>query len=853
MSAKKKSIKAFVLLLATCIPLVAIATTYRQTTPSEQTATQLGWVIDPTAYCGGYYIEQPFIPLADATNEDAVGITGNQGLLAQRGTSILEDQVTITRRDQEITANKAYLYRDPVTFKLTSAELLGNIHLREPNTLIIAKQGRYTFDTKAKSLIDILYRTSLFEKQADSAKTPLPDIHQVHKITKLTAWGKAYEFSQTEPNVYEFSKASFSTCPPLHPAWRVKSSHMVLNKNTGRGYATHSRLYVKGIPVLYMPYINFPIDNRRKSGFLWPTIGASNRWGPYVLTPYYWNMAPNYDMTITPGILTKSGFRLVDDFRYLTEHHTGDLNFSILPNDRFFADFQRATRTTPKFSASTNPVTQAEFNRLMSDSTTRKGLFWRNDSHLDDYWSSHIDFNYAGDDYYLRDFGNNLNQITQNQLLQEGDLFYKGPNWNFTGRVQAYQTLHPIDEFNVQNQYRRLPQLILDGDYPEQAFGLQYFINNEVTHFDILNTPGTSINLPIGNRLHTQPGVALPMYWPYFYINPRLQMDLTEYELYQTADTQTPPIKKRALPIFHIIASGASFGRDATLFGHLFQQTLEPQVYYTYIPYRNQASIPIFDTTINTLTYDQLFNYNRFTGLDRIGDANQIGVGVTTRLIDQESGLEKVHLGVGEIVYFANRLVTLCNNNSCTDNPDNHANYQRLSPLSGVLDYHVNALWQFTGNVIWNPTTKQMNNTTLGLHYKPDEFHIINLGYSYAHSGNPLSGISTNNTSDNLKVTDISAVWPVFRDISGLGRWSQNWNQGHLQNLLYGLQYDTCCWAVRLVGGRAFTGLDPNNNNRPTYTSEFYVQFSLKGLGNIDSGNPGGLLHNISGYNPQFR
>jgi LPS-assembly protein len=283
-----------------------------------------------------------------------------------------------------------------------------------------------------------------------------------------------------------------------------------------------------------------------------------------------------------------------------------------------------------------------------------------------------------------------------------------------------------------------------------------------------------------------------------------------------------------------------------------FEQTLEPQAYYTYIPYRNQASIPVFDTTVNTLTYDQLFNYNRFSGIDRIGDANQIGLGVSSRFIDQESGLEKARVGVGDIIYFANRMVTLCNSSEdCSDNPDNHANYQRLSPISGMASYSVNPLWSVGANAIWNPVSKQTDNNSMNLHYQSDERHIVNLGYSFARNGDIYSGISTNTSENNLKLTDLSMVWPLTMSVSALGRWSEDWHINRLQNLLGGLQYDTCCWAMRLVGGREFVRLNPNSST-PQYNNEVFIQFALKGLGNIGSGNPSGILSNIYGYRTDF-
>ena len=759
--------------------------------------------------------------------------------------------MAIIRQGQQITAHKAYLYRDMSSGKLSAMEMIGDVHYREPNTLVIAKQGRYYLNTQTKSLNDILYRTALTNnRQIIGPSLPPEEIKHERKITSLTAWGRAYEFSQTQPQVYELAEASFTTCPPIAPAWQIKAKHIVLNKNTGRGYATSARILVENIPVFYFPYINFSIDKQRKSGFLWPTIGNSNAWGPYLLTPFYWNIAPNYDMTITPGLLTKRGIQLSDHFRYLTQTSEGSLNGSVLPNDREFADFRH--QTDAAYAASRNPVIQSELNRLRTDSNTRKGFFWRDDSHFNAHWSSHVDFNYAGDDYYLRDFGSDLNEITQNQLLQEGDLYYKSPNWNFIGRLQTYQTLHPISinsEVPVQNQYRRLPQLILNADYPNQRYGLEYFIQSDITHFEILKTPGTHIDHPTGNRFHLQPGVSWPLDLSYFYMTPRAQLALTEYNLYQIEDQQLPGNIKRAVPIFDI-TTGWIFTRHIRLFRYGFQQTLEPQLYYVYVPYRNQADIPIFDTTVNTLTYDQLFNYNRFSGIDRIGNANQVSVGITTRLIDQLSGLEKVRLGIGQMIYFVKRRVTLCNNNACTDNPDNPILEQHFSPILGLLKYNVNIAWSISANTLWNPITKLFENTTLNFHYQPDMQRILNLGYSFVRNGDSLSGITVNSSQSNLQVADFSFAWPLTPTISTIGRFSQDIKQNHFQNALLGLQYDTCCWAIRLVGGQAFTNLSTNNS--PQYHNQYYMQFAFKGLGNIGTGNPSGLLSRISGYNTQF-
>lgn len=829
---------------------------------SNTLANELGWVDSTANNCGGYYLEQPFLYPDNADQSKTVGVTGSQALFSQHGTTVLEGNVSLVRFGQEITANKAYVYRSQTNGKITSMDLQGDVHLREPNTLVLAKRGNYNFESKNKSLLDILYRTTLMNGKhiAGPNNVDRSSMQQERRITNLTAWGQADEFAQNEPKIYELKGSSFSTCPPKNPAWKIKASHLVLNKNTGRGYATNVRLFVKKVPVFYIPYFNFSIDHQRKSGFLWPTFGYKNGStsniyagsGAMVLAPFYWNMAPNYDMTITPGYLSWRGVRIADKFRYLSSLGRGDLQVSVLPNDRLFSTFQ--TYAAKEYANSSDNVTQAELSRLLSSSTTRKSLSWHDKMVFNEHWSTNVDFSYVGDDYYMRDFGD-ISDTTQNQLLQEGDLYYKGENWNFIGRLQTYQTLHPIESSNVSNQYRRAPQLVLNGDYPDQAFGLEYFINTEATHFDIRNTPGIEFNQPIGNRFLLQPGVSLPIYTPYFFVNPRAQVSMRKYSLYQTTPTDTPEDMQRTIPIFDM-AMGAALNRNMTLFNQMYEQTLEPQIYYTYIPYKNQSKVPTFDTTVSTLTYDQIFNYNRFIGIDRIGDANQVGVGISSRILNSDTGLEKVRMGVGEIIYFANRRVTFCNDeNTCYDNPQNPSNRLKLSPISGLINYAVNPVWNLDSNAIFDPIQKQLNNATIGVHYKPDERHIINLGYGYVFTGqtsSTASGGIVSSAQNNLKLTDISFSWPATSDLSAVGRWSQNWNQEHLQNLVYGLQYDTCCWAARFVGGRTFIGLDAINNNKPIYSNDFYIQFSLKGIGEYGSGNPAGLLSTITGYNTKF-
>lgn len=834
----------------------------------HQLAEQLGWIEQPAHSCGGYYQEAPFISPDYLKHRDKLQITSNQYNIAQHGVSLLEGNVTLVYQLRQIIANKAYLYRSATTGKLGSVYFKDSLQLREPNTLILAQKGYFDITTKANALFDITYRTAIYgtlpKLRSDTRQPSQASLHaleRTRRVAGLSAWGQAKKYAQTQPKIYHFTEVSYTTCPPTHSVWQVKAKYLELNKKTGRGSAEHARLLFKDIPVFYTPYLNFPLDSRRKTGFLWPTVGSLNRnnsySGYYFGLPIYFNVAPQYDTTITPTFYSERGLQLADLFRYLTPTSNGNLRISLLPSDKYFPVFKAKQLQTYQFSS--DSYQQAELNRLLNTHNTRSSLSWQHKTRFNPHWDSTIDFNYVSDDYFLEDFSRNLTENTQNQLPQQGEVHYASEHWNFTGRIQAYQTLHPIDTDSVfKNQYVRFPQLILSGDYPEARGGLHYFIHSEATHFDIQHTPGDPTQYPMGGRVHAQPGIELPLNWPSLYLIPRAQLALTDYGLSHT-DNVTAKHQNRSLPIFDI-SSGLYLDRDIHFSARHYQQTLEPQAYYVYVPFRDQVHIPIFDTTVNALSYDQLFIYNRFSGIDRINDANRLSLGLASRILDQESGTEHVRFAVGEIIYFKNRDVTLCQRaDACTDHPNSNDNKRRISPVSAILNLNLNAAWSGLANAIWDPQTKQLNNQTVAIQYQRDHDRVINLAFSYVRNGDPFGGIIANsnssvagiNNENNLKLTDFSISWPISGQWGAVGRWSEDWNTLHFQNLFYGLQYDSCCWAAQFVAGRTFVKIQ---DNRPQYSNQFYFQLSLKGLGSFNGkGDPtAALKNNIAGYQSRF-
>src|SRR5579872_1735691 len=358
-------------------------------------AKELGWIPCNENRCGGFYLESPFVYTKELANTDKVQVTADQMLFAQHGTSIGQGKVTISRFGEQIIANKAYLYRDPVTGKLSSIDLIDDVTLHEPDSLVIAKTGHFDLKTKGKSLKDILYRTVIYSDRDQQKQQVYTEqqLEKSRKIVHLSAWGKASEFKQTEPQIYEFQNASYSTCPPTTDTWRVNASRITLNKNTGRGVARDARVYVKDIPVFYTPYINFPIDSRRQTGFLTPTVGTSSKTGLMLRTPFYWNTAPNYDSTITPAYFSKRNLQLDELFRYLTPTSNGYVNAAALPYDKAFANLKETYQT--QYQSSTNPYIQADLHRLENASDTRKSLYWVNNTRFNEHWTTNVDYSYV--------------------------------------------------------------------------------------------------------------------------------------------------------------------------------------------------------------------------------------------------------------------------------------------------------------------------------------------------------------------------------------------------------------------------------------------------------------------------
>ncbi len=792
----------------------------------------LGWQNDrSTPVCRGSYQPTTVTPLA---NPDEVRILADRVSFYRDKRSTLSGHVEVQQGQRVVNAQTAYVYRDPKSNEVTKIEFLGDVRYLEPDRLMIARKAQINPQDKSGITEDVLYR---FNTHKSSAELP--------------AWGRASLIRRFANQDYLLRKATYTTCAPQDKAWDIRADSITLDNANAKGIARNATLRIHDWPVLYSPYLSFPTNKNRKSGFLMPLVGYSNVGGFDLGLPYYWNIAPNYDMTIVPHVYAKRGTMLGGEFRYLTGNNYGKIEGSFLPDDRAFGAFLKNNAY--------------KYPRLRGNSANRWSFGVMDNTYFTPNLRLNVNVQQVSDDYYFQDFSTNLVTITQRQLLRQADVTYTTENWLFRGMGQSYQTLQPVNEIRLSPVYERLPQLMANGTYTNLPFNADL---NILAQYDQFHWPVERWNFtprikPQGPRFHLNPILSVPVMKPWGYITPSVQLVENYYDVqnYRTKGfhnnwrVQNKDFN-RTIPRYSV-DGGLFFERDFHLMGNEYTQTLEPRLFYLRVPYQNQTPIPVYDSGFMIFNANQLFRTNRFSGFDRIGDANQLAYAVTTRWLLDSTGGEKANFTIGQIKYFNDRRVQLCQSATgyCVDNPLTFGNLSSTygtSPIASRAFYHFNSSWSVSGDYIWDPATKATNNGDLNLRYKPKPNAIISAGYSYLVNGD-VTAVRDNGASNNALNQAIAAfAWPVSERWSTVGAYSQNISKNYSMMSLLGVQYDNCCWAVRVLGGRTFKNL--NEHFKPQYNNNVYVQLLLKGLGSVANSDPYNILSTyIPGYNDPFR
>ena len=606
----------------------------------------------------------------------------------------------------------------------------------------------------------------------------------------VTSRGAADVIKLEGKDKYHLKNATLTSCKPGDNDWYIQAGELDVDMARNLGEARKAKLVFKDMPIAYLPWVDFPLNNERKTGFLPPTIGYSGKSGMEASVPFYVNLAPNRDLTLTPRELSKRGLQLAADFRYLDRNYNGEARIEDLSNDRV-ANRNRYAVTI-------------QHNQKFSDEL-----------------SGTLNLNKVSDDNYFRDLGSNINITSQTELPREGVLNYRGGWWTATARVQRFQTLQDPSS-PIVPPYDRLPQLTLNATR-QYLGGVDLSLDSEFVEFDRGGFPAaaaganTSSNT-IGSRLTFYPSVSLPLIVPGAYLTPKLGFSDTNYHL-SGAPAGTPSKIHRALPIASL-DSGLTFERNTDFRGQQFRQTLEPRLYYLYVPYRNQSKIPLFDTGLADFNYAQIFSENIFNGGDRIVDANQLTLAATSRLLSPSSGQEVLKATVGQVYYFKAQQVTL--NDNVTPTRANNT-----SDLLAALSGHISPYWTLDSGLLYNQQRNFFDRLNLGARFQPEFGKTLNFGYRF--------------TRGILNQVDVSAQWPLGGGWHGVGRYNYSLRANRLVESLGGFEYNAGCWIGRFVMQRFASSTGSS-------TTAVFVQLELNGFSSIGSNPLQMLKREIPGY-----
>lgn len=586
-------------------------------------------------------------------------------------------------------------------------------------------------------------------------------------------------------------RVSYSTCDIDDRRWELRARDMSLDQDQGVGRAHDVTMRWGDVPFLWLPYARFPIDDRRQSGFLYPSLGSSNNGGFDMTLPYYLNLAPNFDATLYPRLIWDRGLMLGGEFRYLTDTQRGKVEFTSLPHDR-------------------------AANR-------ERGYFhFENYGVLSSHWGVSVNLNDVSDDRYFEDFGNTLTTVATSLLPSSAYLNGRGSWWSASIGGDRYQITDPSLS-DLSEPYQRLPRATFEGEH-DLAGPLRVGLDGEFVafHKSCTREGGSKVCPTNGQRLDLYPYLALPLEGASWFLRPELGVRSTRYDLDPGNDaiagslSDTSP--QRTVPIASVDA-GLVFERDARLFGEDMLQTLEPRLYYLRVPYRDQSDLPVFDTQPISFDFGQLFRTNRYTGADRQTDANNLTLALTSRLLESDSGVERVAASLGQIRYFDDQRVQLPG-----QPPTDYAG----SDYVGQLDLRLSERWRLSLAEQWDPNRDRSDLGTFSLQHRFGREGVLNLSYRYRR--------------DFLEQADIAALVPLNERWRLVGRWNYSLRDDKTLEGFFGVEHDDCCTAWRILA-RHYV-----HNVAGDSTNALYFELEFKGIGALGQKTDDFLRRAILGY-----
>jgi LPS-assembly protein len=760
-------------------------------------------------YCSGMYVEPPRAGRDDATPFDQLPVYASadssrfeQG--TQTGT--LEGDVLLSQGRLQAQSNRA-------SFDQPNNQILldGNVRLRDQGVLVTGEKA---------------------SMQIDSGEARIDQVSYV--VHDASARGTASKLIRRDDAVIVLTEGTYTTCEPGENTWALHSDDIELDREKGWGEAKHVTLRVKDVPVFYTPYLYFPLDDRRQTGLLAPSISNSTDNGTELVTPYYFNLAPNYDSTLYPRLMSRRGLQMEGDLRYMRPDELTVFSASVL-DDREYDE-----------------------NRWLYGLNHKGGLASR--------IVTEVDYTNISDPFFFQDLNSSLDTRSGTFVNQRAAITYRGNSWSLSGTLHAYE----LATIASLTPYQRLPQLRLDGSnyLADSGFKLDYraeyaYFDRDLERGTITGDDGLSFAEPdenlvglqraTGHRISLSPEISYPWRNSWAFVTPAARIQSVYYDLdfdaraadpfdYDNANTNP----SSTIPVASLDA-GLYFDRNTNWFGKSMRQTLEPRAYYLYAPNENQSDQPLFDTNGNTFSYNSLFRDDRFSGNDRTADADQLAIGVTSRTLEA-NGLERARASLGQVFYFADRRVQLLDNQgtSAADETDSSSAY------AAEAMYRINQAWRVRGNVLWDPDNSTNGAGSLIANYQPGGGQIFNAGYRYRNRINTFDSLTGNFLSDldqRIDQSDMSFMWPLNPQWSVIGRWQHDFADDRTLEAFGGLEYDSCCWKVRFINRYWLDYNERESVARDTANTGIFLQIVLKGLGSVTGNRVESLLdEGIPGY-----
>jgi len=767
-----------------------------------------------SAACCGMFVEPVLEGEFAARNPDEAPTqvqTPDAVRLPEPGQLYVDGEVSVQQGHRTLRAAQG-LHLNEETNILT---LLGDVVFREPGFLVTGQGARMDQNTGDNQINQASY---------------------VMHTTQLHGYASQLGYN-SESGLLTLENGQFSRCEPFDPFWVMQARELRLDSEIGVGYATEVTLRIRDVPVFYYPYtLQFPIGDERVSGILPPLLSNSRDGGIDLAVPYYFNLAPHYDATLTPRIITRRGAMLSAEFRYLASWSMNVVNLALLPKDQTFD----ATRASVPGSSSP-PQAGRWFTSL-----EHEGILAGN-------WRTFIDYNAVSDADYFRDLGSrNLNLESRTHLNKEGVLSWQNEQWRAETRLQRTEILDPyIASIDVNKPFDRLPELRLQANFRQDA-GLRYGFAGSHVRFDrslersLLSQDQLERGaLVTAQRFTADPWVSLPLRRPGYFVVPTARYRYANWQLDQQA-LGTASAPDRGVGVFSV-DSGLIFERPALLGGLTMVQTLEPRLFYLYSAHVDQQHLPTFDTAQLNFSFNQLFREDRFSGADRIGDANQLSAALTSRFITAE-GSEHLRVSIGQIFYFRDRQVSL-------DSPlQNWLLLQPMdtdrSPLVMETSYRPGQTWQVLADLQWDQENSNIDQGSIALQWHADNNRILNMVYRYREKTDVFLDAPLL-LDPRVRQTDISGIWPLNDNWRLLGRWNYDHSNSRNLETFAGVEYSNCCTTMRLIARDWVNDYEFVEQNTRQNRGIFF-QISLHGLGNLTGGGLSSLLSNsIPGFKEQ--